>query len=176
MNRLSATLLTTVLLAAAAFAQMSPPKPGPEHEKLNYFVGDWVSEGTMKPGPFGPGGAMSTTETSKWMDGGFFVQIQSDFKSATMGNGSGIAFMGYDPEAKVYTYDEFNSFGEATHARGTAAGDTWTWTSDMKMGPQTLKTRFTQKILSPTSYTFKFETSPDGDKWDTAMEGKAIKR
>jgi hypothetical protein len=31
------------------------------------------------------------------------------------------------------------------------------------------------KILSPDSYNFKFEMSPDGAKWETAMEGKATK-
>ena len=44
------------------------------------------------------------------------------------------------------------------------------------MGPQTLKARYTQKILSPTSYTFKFEASSDKTKWDTLMEGKATKQ
>lgn len=45
----------------------------------------------------------------------------------------------------------------------------------MKMGPQTMKGRYSMKILSPTSYTYKFEMSPDGTKWDTVMEGKATK-
>ena len=92
-----------------------------------------------------------------------------------MGNGNGMAFLGYDPQDKVYTYDEYNSTGEVVHAKGAVDGDTWTWTNDMKMGPQTMKGRFTEKILSPTSYTFKFEMSTDGTKWDTVMDGKATK-
>jgi len=28
---------------------------------------------------------------------------------------------------------------------------------------------------SPTAYTFKYETSEDGQKWNTMMEGKATK-
>jgi hypothetical protein len=119
---------------------------------------------------------MNMKETGKWMDGDFFVMVQSDFTSKTMGSGTAVAFMGYDPQAKAYTYDEFNSLGEAVHAKGTVDGDIWTWLSDMNMGPQTLKTRYTQKILSPTSYTFKFETSSDSAKWETMMEGKATKQ
>jgi hypothetical protein len=124
----------------------------------------------------GPGGKMTMNQESKWMDGGFFVVIHTDFKAAAMGNGTGTAYLGYDPQEKVYTYDEFNSTGEVVHAKGTVDGDTWTWTNDMKMGPQTIKGRFTEKILSPTSYTFKFEMSADGTKWDIVMDGKATKK
>jgi hypothetical protein len=154
---------------------MGPPKPGPEHQKLNYFVGNWTSEADMKPSPMGPGGKITVSEDSQWMEGGFFVVIRSTFKSAEMGNGSGIAFLGYDPQEKVYTYDAFNSVGQSDHAKGTVDGDTWTWRSDVKMGPQTMKGRYTMKILSPTSYSYKFEMSPDGTKWDQVMEGKDTK-
>lgn len=177
MKRASTIVVATLLLLAVAFAQPpAAPKPGPEHKKLDYFAGTWTSEGDSKPGPMGPGGKMTMTQNGKWMDGGFFVVMQSAYKSAAMGDGSGTAFLGYDPQEKVYTYDEFNSQGEAVHAKGTVDGDTWTWTNEMKMGPQTAKGRFTEKILTPTSYTFKFEMSMDGATWITIMEGKATKK
>ncbi len=176
MKRASAIAIATILFVAAAFAQPPAPKPGPEQKKLDYFAGNWVSEGDSKPGPMGPGGKMTMNQEAKWMDGGFFVVTHSAYKSASMGDGTGTSFLGYDPQEKVYTYDEFNSAGEAVHAKGTVDGDTWTWTSDMKMGPQTAKGRFTEKILSPTSYTFKFEMSSDGTTWNTVMDGKATKK
>ena len=83
--------------------------------------------------------------------------------------------MGYNPGDKVYTYDEYNSFGQAEHSTGTFEGDTWTWTGDEKMGAQVIKGRFTMKILSPTSYAFKYEVSADGTNWTNAMDGKANK-
>ena len=46
----------------------------------------------------------------------------------------------------------------------------------MKMGPQTAKGRFTEKILSPTAYNFKFEMSMDGTTWTTVMDGKVTKK
>ncbi|HUM04471.1 MAG TPA: DUF1579 family protein [Terriglobales bacterium] len=176
MNRAFAALLVTVLLTTAAFAQMAPPKPGPELKKLDYFVGNWASTGDMKAGPMGPGGSMTMQTDAKWMDGGFFVVMNNSYQSASMGNGTGISFLGYDPQEKVYTYYEFDSTGETVHANGTVDGDTWTWLSDMKMGPQTMKTRYIEKILSPTSYTFKFEMSADGTTWNTIMDGKATKK
>ena len=54
-------------------------------------------------------------------------------------------------------------------------GDTWTWTNEMKMGDKTMKTRFTEKVLSPTSYSYKFEMSPDGTNWNLVMDGKDTK-
>src|SRR5271165_1427676 len=175
MQRTPALLIGILLFATAVFAQMGPPKPGPEHQKLNYFVGNWTSDGDMKPGPMGPGGKITIKEDTQWMDGGFFVVIRSTYTSAAMGNGSSIAFMGYDPQEKVYTYDEFDSMGQATHSKGNVDGDTWTWTNDVKMGPQAMKARFTMKILSPTSYTYKFEMSPDGNTWNLVMDGKDTK-
>jgi hypothetical protein len=176
MKRVSAIIVATLLLMAVASAQPpAAPKPGPEHKKLDYFTGNWVSEGDSKPSPMGPGGKTTMNQEAKWMDGGFFVVTHAAYKTPE-GNGTGTSFLGYDPQDKVYTYDEFNSAGETVHAKGTVDGDTWTWTSDMKMGPQTAKGRFTEKILSPTAYTFKFEMSQDGTTWNTLLDGKAMKK
>ena len=71
-----------------------------------------------------------------------------------MGEGAYLAVMGYDPDKKVYTYNDF-SMGQAGHSEGTITGDTWTWTSDENMGGQTVKGRYTMKVLSPTSYTYQ---------------------
>jgi len=172
----SFAIVVVLLLAAVVFAQMGPPKPAPEVQKLNYFAGHWMSTGDMKPGPFGPGGNFTDDGRGEWMEGGFFLVINSSFSSPTMGNSKGVAYMGYDSQEKVYTYDAFSSMGENIHSRGTLDGDTWHWANEMKMGPNTFKTRYTMKILSPTSYTFNFTVSPDGTKWETVMEGKATKQ
>lgn len=177
MKRATTTLvfLTLLLAAVSALCQMEMPKPAPELKKLDYFAGSWTMDGDMKPGPMGPGGKMSGTERNKWMDGAYFLVCDSAFKSA-MGNFTGVAYMGYNSDDKVYTYDAFNTAGEAEHAKGTVDGDNWTWTADEKMGGQTMKGRYSMKILSPTSYSFKYEMSPDGTNWNTMMEGKATKK
>ena len=175
MKRTFAIVISTLLLAGVACAQMGPPQPAPELKKLDYFSGSWSSTGEAKPGPMGPGGKFTTAETGEWMDGKFFLVIHSDFKGGEMGTSKGVAYMGYDPQEKVYTYDAFSSMGEAIHSKGTLDGDTWNWTNDFKAGPKAMKGRYTMKILSPTSYTFKFDMSEDGTKWDTMMEGKATK-
>ena len=163
-----------LLLAAASLAQTEMPKPGPEYKKLDAFAGSWTLDGDMKAGPMGPGGKLAEAEKCEWMEGGFFLVCHSDFKSS-MGDGTGLSVMGYSAEDKAYTYREFNSWGEFNDSKGLLDGDTWTWTSDEKMGEMTMKGRFTMKITSSTSYTFTFEMSQDGTKWTTVMDGKASK-
>jgi Protein of unknown function (DUF1579) len=178
MKRIPATMLLSVLcvsvwlFCAKSFAQM--PSPAPELKKLDFLVGTWNDQGDMKASPMGPGGKMTMTEKNDWMPGGFFLTLHTNFTSE-MGSGSGMAFMGYDADNKQYTYDEFNSMGERSHSTGSLDGDTWTWLGDQKMGSQTMKGRFTMKVLSPSSYSFKYEMSQDGTTWNTVMDGKSTK-
>lgn len=178
MRRITMSLICLFVigfLAASAVAQMPMPKPAPELSKLDYLVGDWTTEGDMKPGPMGPGGKFTTTDQLQWMEGKFFLVMHSKFAGA-MGQGTSLAVFGYDPERKVYTYNEFDSMGQADRSLGTVDGDTWTWNSDENMGGQSFKGRYTMKVLSPTSYAFKFEMSTDGTKWTDMMDGKATKK
>jgi hypothetical protein len=162
-------------IALLARIQMEVSKPVPELKKLEYFVGAWLVEGEIKPGLMGSGGKFTGTNRVQWMDGGFFLVTRSEFNGA-MGNGSETSYMGYDSNEKMYTYDSFNSMGEADHAKGTLTGDTWTWNSKTTMGPQAVKGRLTIKMLSATAYNFKFETSADGTTWSTVLEGKDTKK
>jgi Protein of unknown function (DUF1579) len=167
--------LATFLLCGAALAQMEAPKPGPELKKLDMFTGSWSMEGNSKPGPMGPGGQVTEHEKCKWMQGGFYIVCDTDYKTP-MGNGVSISVLGYSTEDKAYTYREFNSDGEFDDSRGTIDGDTFTWTNDMKMNGMTMKGKYTMKILSPTSYNFAYEVSQDGTKWMQVVEGKATKK
>jgi Protein of unknown function (DUF1579) len=173
---------TTVILCASllglaigAAGQMEMPKPAPELKKLDVFVGSWTLNGDMKPGPMGPGGKLVETEKCEWMEGGFYVVCHADYKMETMGNGKAISVLGYSPDERMYTYREFSSDGEFTDARGTLENNTWTWSSEEKMGGAMTKGRFTMKMTSATSYDFMFEMSQDGAKWTNIMDGKATK-
>jgi hypothetical protein len=168
---------TLVLFAASAWAQMAP-KPGPEVKKLDYFVGSWTVEATIGQGPWGAGGKFSSTDTAEWMPGSFFVEGHSDFKMPPElgGDGKATSFMGYDTGENVYTYDEFNSQGRREISKGTVSGDTWTWTSMQNYGGQEIKQKMTMKVLTPASYSLKFEISMDGTNWMTFMDGKATKK
>jgi hypothetical protein len=40
----------------------------------------------------------------------------------------------------------------------------------------TMKSRFTMKMNSATSYNFAYETSPDGKMWTTVIDGTGTKK
>jgi len=169
--------LSVVALQLAAMAQApQPPKPGPEHKRLEYFVGKWTSEGEMKPGPMGPGGKMTSTDTCEWFEGRFTVICRSDGKSP-MGPMKSVGILSYSPEEKVYTYYGTDSSGMVmtTVPKGTVKGDTWTYTDESLMGGQKVKSRVTIKEVSPTVHTFTMEIQGADGKWAPMMESKSTR-
>ncbi len=161
-------------LAAAAFAQMQVPTPGPEVKKLDYFAGSWILTGDLKASAMGPAGTMTENEKCEWMEGNFYLVCHSDFKGS-MGSGTGLSILGYSASDKSYTYREFNSWGEFDDSHGSVDADKWTWNSDENFNGTPMKGRFTMEITSPTTYNFAFDVSQDGTKWTTIMNGKATK-
>ena len=170
-------VVLTAILAGSAYAQMGPPTPAPELKKLDFLAGDWTTEGTFVPGPPGtPPAKFSTTSHAEWMEGNFFLVENGESNMEGMGKMKEMVVMGYDPDQKMYTYRNFNSVGQSELSLGTVDGDTWTWTGDEHFGGMTMKGRVTMKVLSPTSYTTKFELSMDGNEWFQAMEAKSTKK
>jgi hypothetical protein len=180
MRRLSFTIcagIFTFLAALSMQAQMGPATPAPELKKLDFLAGDWTDEGTMTMGSSGtPSTKWTMTTHAEWMDGNFFLVEHDDADLGSMGKSTELAILGYDSDKKMYTYHAFSSTGEAGSSTGTVDGDTWTWLSTEHFGGTPMKGRYTIKVLSPTSYTMKYELSKDGTNWTTAMEGKATKK
>src|SRR5580704_19386214 len=110
---------TSLLLAQAPPA---PPKPGPEHKKLEYFVGKWTVEGEIKANPFVPAGKSVSTETDTLGPGGLYVESRNESELGTR-----LGIIGYDSHAKVYTSYYANSAGMVGVSTGTVNGNTWTW-------------------------------------------------
>ncbi|MFZ0708104.1 MAG: DUF1579 family protein [Candidatus Korobacteraceae bacterium] len=172
MHKLALLICVLLELAVIASAQMPMPKPAPELKQLDWMAGQWKLDGDVKPSPMGPGGKMTMKEDIHWMLGDFFLVNHSKYSSAGMGEGTGLSIMGYDADAKKFTYNEFNSWGEAGRSMGTVDGKTWTWLGeDPKMG----KGKFIMNVTSPTSYTFEYDMSKDGTNWTTIMTGTATK-
>ena len=152
------------------------PKPGPEHKRLGFFVGTWNGTGEMKPGPFGPGGKIASTDRCEWFEGGFAVVCRSEGKGPT-GPMKGIGILGYSIEEKAYTYYgvDNTSMIMSTVPKGTVSGKTWTYTDESTAGGETIKSRVTLQEESPTAYTFRMEIEgPDG-KWIPVIESRNTK-
>jgi len=167
--------LAVVALGSLALAQApAPPKPGPEQKALAYFAGKWASEGEMKPGPLGPGGKTTGTDSCEWFAGGFQLVCRGQGKGP-MGPMTSLGVMAYSAADKAYTFYGIDNLGSSELSTGRKSGNTWTFTATSNFGGQTFKSRYTIVETPPSSYTFKWESSPDGAKWSTLMEGKATK-
>ena len=152
------------------------PKPGPEIQRLKYFVGQWSTEGEIKPGSMGPGGKFTQTSQCDWFEGRFAVVCNTEGQTP-MGASKGMDILGYSSEDKAYTYYGVDNSG-MTMTRvphGTLQGDTWTYNDEGTMGGKKIKTRVVIKELPPSAYTFRMDTQGADGKWTTVMESKSTR-
>ena len=158
---------TSLLLAQAPPA---PPKPGPEHKKLENFLGKWTVEGEIKANEYVPAGKGVSTETYTLEPGGFYIEHLAEGQiPRTLG------IIAYDSHAKVYTSYYASSVGLVGVGTGTVEGNTWTWMVEDKFAGKAIKGRTTNTMLSPTEHTSKYEMADGKGGYTTLVEGTATK-
>ena len=155
-----------------AQAPTERPKPGPEHKKLEYFVGTWKTEGEIKANAFVPAGKVVTTETVTLGPGGFYVEVDRP-AGGQIPRTQGI--MAYDSHAKVYTSFYANGAGLVGTGTGTVNGDTWTFMVEDKVSGMAVKGRTTITIKSATQCTSKYEMADANGRYTTIVEGTSTK-
>ena len=153
-----------------AQAPPAPPKPGPEHKKLEYFVGKWTVENEFKANEFVPAGKTVATATATLGPGGFYVEnrVEDDLWTT-------LDIMAYDSHAKVYVSYYASSVGLVGTGTGTVNGNTWTWMVEDKIPGKVVKGRTTITILSASQYTSKYEMLDANGRYVTLVEGTATK-
>lgn len=130
--------VVSMSVAAGIALKQEMPKPGPEHQRLGAFVGNWTFEGELKPGPIGPGGKMTGTDRIDWAPGNFFVQ-RSYQGTSPNGEMQGLEILAYDGAKKIYTFNAFDSLRMMASGTMTVKGNTWTTTGTMTMGATTMR-------------------------------------
>jgi hypothetical protein len=174
------TLLSAVvmLVPSCVFALTQAdqaPKPGPEVQKLGYYVGTWKGEGQTKGGPFGPAGKLSSTMTCEWFAGGFHLVCRGEETGPT-GKRAFLNILAYDPETSGYTEYGISSVGESEYSRGgSIVGNERMFLWDAEVAGKTTKFRYSEVQVSPTLYTYQAETSVGGGPWTVIAEGKITK-
>lgn len=158
---------TPLLLAQAP---PGPPKPGPEHKKLEYCLGTWRVESEIKANEYVPAGKIIGTETYTLGSGGFYVEVRGEGQLGTK-----FGFIAYDSHAKVYTMYYANSGGLVGTGTGTVDGNTWTWMVEDKYAGKAIKGRTTITVLSASQYTAKYEMLDANGRYVTILEGTATK-
>ena len=166
------------LLAAPclAFAQVERmPKPGPEVQKLGYYVGKWKGEGETKGGPFGPAGKLSSEMTCNWFAGGFHVVCQGEETGPT-GKRAFLNILAYDQKTKAYTEHAISSFGETENDQGgSLVGNKLRFLLGGNGGGKSPKFRYTEVHVSPILYTYQAEAAVGGRPWTVIAEGRIAK-
>jgi hypothetical protein len=164
---LLAAAAAVVLCAAPVFAQ-GPPQPAAEMSQLKVFDGNWTCEGTAHPTPFGPGGKMTGSVSSKTDLGGFW---QSGTVKGTMANFppfEGMYHMTWEPGAKQFVMlwaDNMGGFAKSM-SKGWE-GDKLIFAGDGTMAGKTLPARDTFIKNADGSLRHTWEMQVDG-KWTPA--------
>ena len=175
MKRLLIVTISVALCTAVMTLAQAPPKPGPEHQRLAAFIGNWTFAGEMKPGPMGPGGKMSGTDRVSWLPGGFFVERRFAYKSP-VGEMGGMEILGYDGAKKTYTYNFFDNMGTMGAGTMTLAGSTFTATGTASSSGMVMHERCALTFgAGNATLNVKCETSMDGKTFAPFIEGTSTK-
>src|SRR5262245_21236732 len=171
----SLTLLIVAHAAAGHAATAQLPMPGPEVQKLGYYLGTWRGEGETFAGPFGPAGKLSSTTTCEWFAGGFQLVGRGEEKGPT-GTRTFLNIRAYDEAAKAYTEYGISSLGDAEYdTGGSIVGNKKTFIVNSEGEGKPVKLRYTEVLVSPMLFTYRAEASVDGAPWTTIAEGKVTK-
>jgi hypothetical protein len=118
-----------IFYSATVRAQsVEQPKPGPEHKKLEIYVGEWNYKGEAEATPFGPAGKFAGKETSRMVLGGFFLESRWEDKGDSGYIAQGIVLTGYNAATKSYPDYGFENDGSISPGSRTVSGNTWTST------------------------------------------------
>ena len=144
-----------------------PPKPGPGHQRLNEFVGQWHTEGQQHEGPVGPAARTSAVETYEWLTGGLFLIHR--FQGRVGDNDAAcIEVIGHDAQTQTYPIHTFYNNGIAQQWESRESDGIWTLTGDWQIKGQAMKVRLTTVFSDDGSImTGKWEFSQDGSSWNT---------
>jgi len=152
-------------------------KPGPEVQRLAYYLGTWNGQGQTKGGPFGPAGKLSSTISCDWFAGGFHLVCRGEERGPT-GKRTFLNILAYDEKAKAYTEYGISSLGDSEYSTGgSIVGNKRIFVKDLDSNAEgkPIKLRYIEEQVSPTLYTYQAEASIAGGPWTVIAEGKITK-
>lgn len=153
---------------------MEMPKPGPDHQKLYVFAGEWAGEERTMPSPMGPGGTASGTMRARVDIDGLFVisDYAQERGGVTTYRGHGV--YGFDAATGEYTWYWVDSMGmPSVPSRGRWVGDALTFESSHPSG----KGRYIYRWEGSDKHHFRIENSFDGGAtWLPFMEATYTRR
>ena len=92
-------------------AFMKAATPGENHERLEYFIGEWKAVARFRMDPNAEPTVSEGTSIQKWVLGKRFVQTQFHIDDMMGMPFDGIGFMGYDNNTKEYVSTWIDTWG-----------------------------------------------------------------
>lgn len=164
-----------LLSATLCVVQAHAAKPGPEAQKLGYYVGTWEGHGETKAGPFGPAGKLSSHQTCRWFRGGYQVICEGE-ETGPSGKRGFLNILAYDGTTKSYTEYSISSFGEAEYDPGGSwLGNKLTFIVDQDAGGKAARFRYAETHVSPSMYTYRAEVAVGAKPFTLLAEGRIVK-
>jgi Protein of unknown function (DUF1579) len=99
------------------------PPPDPELQRLAPLVGTWTTTARTRDGVYGPGVAVSSTESFGWLEGGYFLVQDYETTFGEEPTQHGVAYWGYDPETSRFQIIFFSNNGPFTEAGNRYVGE-----------------------------------------------------
>jgi hypothetical protein len=136
-------------------------RPAPELERLNVFIGRWITAGETVAGSGAPSVPIVASDIYQWVPGGHFVMHPPYGRIGTTGVG-GLEIIGHDPATGQFRTWFFDSQGNVTTEALLQDGDTWKWLGE--------RVRCTG-VLDDGGKTMvaRHERSDDGVHWVPSM-------
>jgi hypothetical protein len=95
-------------------AAFGAPPPDPELTRLAPLLGTWTTKGHTRDGVAGPGVLVTSTETFRWLDGGYFLVQEYATTFGEEPTQRGVAYWGYDAQASRFRIVFFSNNGPFT--------------------------------------------------------------
>jgi uncharacterized protein DUF1579 len=174
-----ALLALGACVSAAAVLSAQSPAPGPEHKKLEMFVGEWTFVGESKAVPalgMTDAGKVSYRHVNQMANGGFFLETRRTGTSAR-GPVTELFVYSYNAVSKRYRQDGYNNRGQVRTFTATLEGLTWSFVgTNTNLDGSVTKERYTL-TYSPdlSSATVRSEHSKDGVEWYERLTGTYTK-
>ena len=165
--------------AATSSVSAQTPGPGPEHKRLDVFVGVWTFEGESKAVPalgMTDAGKVSYRHVNQMANGGFFLETRRTGTSAR-GPVTELFVYSYNRVSKTYRQDAYDSRGRVRTFTGTVDGLRWSFSGmntnpDGQVTQERLTLVYTPDLLSAT---VRSEHSKDGVTWYERVTGTYTK-
>jgi hypothetical protein len=148
---------------------MEMPTRTAEHDKLNFYIGEWKTKEVHQPSPWAPNGATGEGRcVTKW--GVAKLCLLTEYKSKSgMGEFEGHAVQTWDPTKKDYVNYWFDSMmPQGMESRGRIEGSDLILMSSCETPEGTMKMKMVSHPVSEKEYTLTLQMD-QGGKWTEMM-------